>query len=436
MDRRPNFVVIFLDDSGWADFRPFGETAYPTPNVEKLAAGGCCYHQFYVPQAICSASRASLLTGCYPGRHKVYGAIPPRARGLDPSFATIAEVLKPVGYATGVFGKWHIGDHEDTRPPARGFDESSGLMYSNDMWKYHPQSRHFDTMELQFWKDGEIVIDDVSPEQQKMLTTWYTEHAVDFIGRHAGEPFFLYVPHNMPHVPLFCSDKFDGKSGEGLYADVMMEIDWSVGEIMNALEEAGVADDTVVVFTSDNGPWISYGNHAGKTPYREAKGTGFDGGTRSACVMHYPNGIPAGEVSHQAFCSVDFLPTFAKLAGADLPDYTIDGVDVWDIVTCQPGATNSHVYYPVSTGRTFDGVVSGDGKWKLHLPHDYRTLVEVGNDGEPGQYEIAHIELSLFDMENDPYETTNVIDEYPEVAQELKVLAEKHPGQMVGGEGN
>ena len=426
LNRRPNFVVIFLDDSGWADFRPFGETAYPTPNVEKLAAGGCCYHQFYVPQAICSASRASLLTGCYPGRHKVYGAIPPRARGLDPNFATIAEVLKPVGYATGVFGKWHIGDHEDTRPPARGFDESSGLMYSNDMWKYHPQSRHFDTMELQFWKNGEIVIEDVSPEQQKMLTTWYTEHAVDFIARHADEPFFLYVPHNMPHVPLFCSDKFDGKSGEGLYADVMMEIDWSVGEIVNALEEAGVADDTVVVFTSDNGPWISYGNHAGKTPYREAKGTGFDGGTRSACVMHYPNSIPAGEISHQAFCSVDFLPTFAKLAGADLPDYTIDGVDVWDIVTCQPDATNSHVYYPVSTGRTFDGVVSGDGKWKLHLPHDYRTLVEAGNDGEPGRYEIAHIELSLFDMENDPYETTNVIDEYPDVARELKALAEAH----------
>ncbi len=426
LNRRPNFVVIFLDDSGWADFRPFGETAYPTPNVEKLAAGGCCYHQFYVPQAICSASRASLLTGCYPGRHKVYGAIPPRARGLDPSFATIAEVLKPAGYATGVFGKWHIGDHEDTRPPARGFDESSGLMYSNDMWKYHPQSRHFDTMELQFWKNGEIVIDDVSPEQQKMLTTWYTEHAVDFIARHADEPFFLYVPHNMPHVPLFCSDKFDGKSGKGLYADVMMEIDWSVGEIMNALEKAGVADDTIVVFTSDNGPWISYGNHAGKTPYREAKGTGFDGGTRSACVMRYLNGIPAGEISHQAFCSVDFLPTFAKLAGADLPDYSIDGVDVWDIVTCQPGATNSHVYYPVSTARNFDGVVSGDGKWKLHLSHDYRTLVEAGNDGEPGRYDTAYIELSLFDMENDPYETTNVIDEYPEVAQELQALAEKH----------
>lgn len=426
MSRRPNFVVIFLDDSGWADFRPFGQTAYPTPHVENLAAGGCCHHQFYVPQAICSASRASLLTGCYPGRHKVYGAIPPRARGLDPSFATMAEVLKPAGYATGVFGKWHIGDQPDTRPPARGFDESSGLMYSNDMWKYHPQSRHFDDCELQFWKNGEIVIDDVTPEQQKMLTTWYTEHAVDFITRHADEPFFLYVPHNMPHVPLFCSDAFEGKSGVGLYADVMMEIDWSVGQIMGALEEAGVADDTVVVFTSDNGPWISYGNHAGTTPYREAKGTGFDGGTRSACVTRYPKGIPAGETSHRAFCSVDLLPTFAKLAGAALPDYPIDGVDVWDIVTCQPHATNPHAYYPVSTARNFDGVVSGDGKWKLHLPHDYRTLVEAGNDGQPGRYEIAHLELSLFDMENDPYETTNVIDNYPEVARKLQTLAEQH----------
>jgi len=426
LSRKPNFVVMFLDDSGWADFRPFWETKYPTPNVERLAEGGCCYHQFYVPQAICSASRASLLTGCYPGRHKVYGAIPPRAHGLDPSFLTIAQVLKPAGYTTGVFGKWHIGDHEETRPPAKGFDESSGLMYSNDMWKYHPQSRNFDKFELQFWKNNEIEIDDVTPEQQRNLTTWYAEHAVDFIERNADNPFFLYVPHNMPHVPLFCSDKFEGKSGEGLYSDVMMEIDWSVGQIMDALKHKGVADDTVFVFTSDNGPWLSYGNHAGYTPYREAKGTGFDGGTRSACVIKYPNGIPAGQRSNQAFCSVDLLPTFAKLAGADLPDYEIDGVNVCDIITCQPDATNPHEYYPVSTGRNFDGVVSGDGKWKLHLPHSYRTLVRAGNDGEPGEYGTANIELSLFDLENDPYETTNVIDQHPEIAQRLQLWAESH----------
>lgn len=426
MREKPNVVVIFLDDSGWADFRPFWPTEYPTPNVEQLAGEGARYHQFYVPQAICSASRASLLTGCYPGRHKVYGAIPPRARGLDPGYATVAEVLKPAGYATGVFGKWHVGDQPETRPPARGFDESSGLMYSNDMWKHHPQSRNFDKFGLQFWRNGEVVIDDVSPEQQKMLSTWYTEHAVDFIERHADEPFFLYVPHNMPHVPLFCSDKFEGKSGHGLYADVMMEIDWSLGEIMKALDAASVTDDTLVIFTSDNGPWISYGNHAGKTPYREAKGTGFDGGTRCACVMRKPGEIPAGTVSNQAFCSVDLLPTFAQLAGAALPENPIDGVDVWDIICAQPGAANPHEYYPVSTARNFDGVVSGDGKWKLHLPHTYRTLAEAGNDGQPGRYETASIELSLFDMENDPYETTNVIDKYPEVAEQLQAFAEQH----------
>jgi arylsulfatase A len=417
---------MFLDDSGWADFRPFGQTPYPTPNVEQLAQEGCAYHQFYVPQAICSASRASLLTGCYPGRHQIYGAIPPRARGLDPSFATIAEVLKPAGYVSGVFGKWHIGDHAETRPPSRGFDESSGLMYSNDMWKQHPQSRNFDKFELQFWRNGEIEIDDVSPDQQRSLTTWYTEHAVDFIERHADEPFFLYVPHNMPHVPLFCSDKFDGKSGHGLYADVMMEIDWSLGEITKALKATGLAEDTIVVFTSDNGPWISYGNHAGSTPYREAKGTGFDGGTRSACVMRAPGEISPGSVSHQAFCSVDLLPTFAGLAGADLPESEIDGVDVWDIIRLKPDAANPHDYYPVSTGRNFDGVVSGDGKWKLHLPHKYRSLAEVGNDGEPGRYENAHIELSLFNLATDPYETTNVIDDHPEIATKLQAFAEAH----------
>jgi arylsulfatase A len=426
LSQKPNIVVMFLDDSGWADFRPFWPTKYPTPNVEKLASEGACYHQFYVPQAICSASRASLLTGCYPGRHKIYGAISPRSRGLDPSFATIAEVLKPAGYATGVFGKWHVGDHPETRPPARGFDESSGLMYSNDMWRHHPESRNFDKFDLQFWRNGDIEIEDVTPQQQRMLTTWYTEHAVDFIQRHADEPFFLYVPHNMPHVPLFCSDKFEGKSGHGLYADVMMEIDWSVGQIMNALDEAGVTDNTLFIFTSDNGPWISYGNHAGHTPYREAKGTGFDGGTRSACVMRMPGEIPAGTVSNQAFCSVDLLPTFAKLAGADLPEDPIDGVDVWDIICAKPNVTNPHEYYPVSTARNFDGVVSGDGKWKLHLPHTYRTLAEAGNDGQPGRYDTASIDLSLFDMENDPYETTNVIDQYPEVAQQLQEYAEHH----------
>ena len=199
-----------------------------------------------------------------------------------------------------------------------------------------------------------------------------------------------------------------------------------VRSITRALDTAGIADDTLIIFTSDNGPWISYGNHAGSTPYREAKGTSFDGGTRSACVMRLPGEIPAGSVSKQAFCSVDFLPTFCRLASADLPDNPIDGVDVWDIITGDPGATNPHEYYPVSAGRNFDGVVSGDGKWELHLPHTYRTLSEAGNDGQPGKYDEAFIDLSLFDMVDDPYETTNVIDRHPDIAEQLQSYAEHH----------
>ena len=259
-----------------------------------------------------------------------------------------------------------------------------------------------------------------------MLTTWYTEHAVDFIRRNKNAPFLLYVPHSMPHVPLFCSDKFRGKSGAGLYGDVMMEIDWSIGEIMKALAQSGVEDNTLVVLTSDNGPWHSYGNHAGKTPYREAKGTGFDGGTRSACTVRYPKEIKAGSVSKQTFCSIDFLPTFAKLAGAKLPDHPIDGMDVWDIIRGARGAVNPHPYYAFSTGPNFEGVISGDGHWKLHVPHSYRVLVKPGQDGAAGVYKQDTIGLSLFDMQGDELETTNVVDKYPDVTTKMKGFAEEH----------
>jgi arylsulfatase A-like enzyme len=425
--RPPNFVLIFLDDAGWADFRPFADTPYPTPNVQRLADEGCRFDNFYVPQAICSASRASLLTGCYPGRTKVFGAHPPKARGLEPGFATLGEVLQSRGYATAVFGKWHIGDQPDTRPPARGFGESCGLMYSNDMWEFHPENpSYWGQYPLQYWENGKITIERVTSEHQTMLTTWYTERAVDFIERHRQEPFLLYVPHSMPHVPLYCSDKFKGKSGHGLYADVMMELDWSVGEILKALDRTDVAANTLVVFTSDNGPWISYGNHAGKTPFREAKGTGFDGGIRSPCLVRFPGRVPAGTRSNRAFCSIDILPTFAHLAGAPLPANPIDGKEVWDVITGAPGAKSPHEFYAFSTDRTFEGVISGDGRWKLHLPHSYRTLVSPGMEGQAGQYRVTEIGLSLFDLTNDPTEARNVIGEFPEVAARLKALAERH----------
>ncbi|HNX33992.1 MAG TPA: sulfatase [Kiritimatiellia bacterium] len=431
-DRPPNIVVIFLDDSGFADFRPFGAPAYDTPNVRQLAAGGCRFSNFHVPQAICSASRGALLTGCYPERTGLVGAHGPRARGMDPKWPTIAQVLKPQGYATAVFGKWHIGDQPDTRPPARGFDESCGLMVSNDMWRHHPESRHFDAFPLQFWENGKVVIDDVTPEDQTRLTQWYTEHAVDFIRRKKDQPFFLYVPHSMPHVPLAVGERFKGKSGAGLYGDVMLEIDWSVGEIMRALRETGVEDNTLVVFTSDNGPWSSYGNHAGATPYRDAKGTGFDGGTRSACVMKLPGRIRPGIVSDAMLCTIDLLPTFARLAGAPLPQTPVDGLDVWDLIAGRPGAANPHDYYAFTTGKTFEGLFSGDGRWKLHLPHAYRSLVKAGHDGRPGTYEKKEIGLSLFDMAADPRETASVLDRHPDVAARLQALAAQHRREFFG----
>lgn len=427
----PNFVIIFLDDSGWADFKPFGNPNYPTPNVLQLARQGCQFNNFYVTQAVCSASRASLLSGCYPGRVKVFGAHGPGARGLDPQFATLGEVLKICGYNTAVFGKWHIGDQPDTRPPARGFDESCGLMYSNDMWKHHPENpEYWGQWPLQYWENGKITIEEVTKKEQTYLTTWYTEHAVDFINRNKNEPFFLYVPHSMPHVPLFCSDKFKGKSGAGLYADVMMEIDWSVGQIMDALKANGLEENTVVIFSSDNGPWISYGNHAGKTPFREAKGTTFDGGTRSACIIKYPRQIEPNTVSHRAFCTIDILPTLCHLAGAELPGNEIDGKNVWDIITNKTGVTNPHEYYAFSNGQNFEGVISGDGNWKLHRPHNYITLNEAGNDGEAGKYKQDRIDWSLFDMRNDPFEQVNVIDKYPQIASNLKQLAEQHKNKF------
>ena len=423
----PNVVIIFLDDAGWADFAPFGMPAYPTPHVKVLAEQGCQFTQFYVPQAICSASRAALLSGCYPGRTKVFGAHGPGGRGLEPKFMNMAEMLKKQEYATAIFGKWHVGDQPETRPQARGFDESCGLMYSNDMWEFHPEHpEHWGKFPLQYYENGKVTIERVTREHQPSLTTRYTEAAVDFIGRHKDEPFFLYLPHSMPHVPLFVSDKFKGKSGAGLYGDVMMEIDWSVGEISKALAANGIEDNTLVVFTSDNGPWVAYGNHSGTTPYREAKGTSFDGGIRSACVMRYPGKIAAGSVNNNTMFTIDLLPTVASLTRATLPENEIDGKNVWDLITGKPGAKNPQDYYAFSNGNQFQGVISGNGKWKLHLEHNYRTLVRPAHDGQAGKYRQATIAPSLFHLESDPYETTNVASLHPGVYRKMQGYASIH----------
>jgi arylsulfatase A-like enzyme len=427
-DRPPNVVIIFLDDAAYADFGPFAASIVPTPGVNTLASEGVVYTNFHVPQAICSASRAALLSGCNPGTTRVFNAHGPFGRGLEPEYPIMSEIFGEAGYATGFFGKWHIGDQEDTRPHVRGFDESEGLMYSNDMWKYHPEApEYWGQHPIQYWKNGEVVIEEVDSSHQENLTKWYTEASVDFIQRHKDEPFFLYLPHSMPHVPLFTSEEFTGKSGAGVYGDVIMELDWSVGQINQAIKDAGVEDNTIIIFTSDNGPWVSYGNHSGRTPFREAKGTSFEGGVRSPCIIKYPNRLEAGKVSDRNFFSIDLLPTLAYLMEIPLPDtLNLDGRNVWEWITEVEGAENPQTYYELTNGVNFEGIMTGDGQWKLHIPHAYRTLDYPGKDGYPGKYVQAVIPLSLFDMSHDPLETTNVITEHPEIADSLINMARAH----------
>lgn len=428
---QPNIVIIFLDDAAYGDFSPFWPTRYETPNVARLAEEGRTFTSFYVPQAVCSASRGALMTGTYPERNGLFGAHAPRQRGLDPEFMTMGEMLQNAGYTTGFFGKWHLGDHDETRPQNRGFDEAVGIMYSNDMWAEHPEDPEFwGQFPLNFWRNGEVEIDSVTSAHQTNFTTWFTEDSVDFINRNSGNPFFLYLAHPQPHVPLFVSEKFEGKSGVGLYGDVMMEIDWSVGQILQALEENQIRDKTLVIFTSDNGPWLSYANHSGHTPFREGKGTSFDGGIRSPLIVSWPGKVEKNSTSYNTLFSIDWMPTIAGLTGAELPEYEIDGKDVWSLIVAEGQAVGPHEYYSFTNNRDFQGVMSGDGKWKLHIPHGYRTSPVGGRDGLPGVYQHTRIDTALYDMIHDPQEKINVIDEYPEVAGELLRYAEQHQARF------
>ncbi|MBI6115901.1 sulfatase family protein [Salegentibacter maritimus] len=425
---KPNVVLIFLDDGAFDDFAPFGNPQYPTPNVETLAEEGRSFYNFYVPQAVCSASRAALLTGSYPGRTKVFGAHGPGEPGLDPQFATMGEVLQKNGYKTGIFGKWHLGDKPGHRSHDRGFEESSGLMYSNDMWSGHPENpEYWGKWPLQYWKNGEVVIDSVTAQHQTELTKWYTQDAVSFIEKNKDEPFFLYLPHSMPHVPVFAGEKFQGKSGTGVYGDVMMELDWSVGQVNDAIKKNGLEANTLFVFiASDNGPWLAYGDHAGITRFREGKGTIFEGGVRNPLIIKYPEEIKAGTITRKTFSSIDILPTICKLTNTPLPENEIDGKDVWDLIVDKPGAQNPHQYYPFSNDANLQGVMSSDGRWKLHLRHPYRTLSKAGVGGAPGSYYQEDLDTTLYDLLHDPYEKGNVIDSYPEKAKELLKLATQH----------
>jgi arylsulfatase A-like enzyme len=422
-ERPPNFVVIYCDDLGYGDIGPFGATGYQTPNLDRMAAEGMKFTDFHSAAAVCSASRVALMTGCYPQRVGILGALGPSAKvGINENEMLIPEVLKQRGYATAIFGKWHLGDNPRFLPTRHGFDRYFGLPYSNDMWPNHPtNAKAYPPLPL---IEGEKVIQKMPDQTQ--LTTWYTERAVQFIQENKDRPFFLYVPHSMPHVPLFVSDKFKGKTERGLFGDVIAEIDWSVGQILSTLKSSGIDEQTLVLFSSDNGPWLSYGNHAGNAgPLREGKGTTWDGGHLEPTLARWPGKIPAGRVCKELTATIDVLPTFAKLASAEPPkDRIIDGLDIWPLLSGVEGAKTPHdrFYYYWNFG--LEAVRSGP--WKLHLPHEYRSLeAEAGKDGQPGPYKTVKTELALYNLENDVGERTNVSEQNPEVVKKLLALAEE-----------
>ena len=431
--RPPNVVIVFTDDQGWGDLSCFGSTEIPTPNIDRLAEEGMRFTSFYVSQPVCSASRSSLLTGCYANRVGISGALVPSTRhGLDPDETTIAEVVKPLGYATACFGKWHLGHLPPFVPTAQGFDEYYGIPYSNDMWPGHPESPKAWPRLPIYGSDGSGWcgpvgwIDDL--DGQDRITRDLTEHAVRFIDRHADEPFLLYVPHSMPHVPLGVGPRFRQSTRYGPYGDVIKEIDWSVGEIRAALERHGILDDTIVIFTSDNGPWINYGDHAGTTGgLREGKGTTFEGGVRVPMVVRYPAIVPANATCETPAMTIDLLPTIAELTGGDLPEREIDGVSIVTLMRGDEDAGDPHeaLYFWYAADEL---QAMRSGRWKLHFPHKYRSLEgrPGGNNGRPAKYRYGvPIGLELYDLESDPAESVDVAAANPEVVARLSAMADE-----------
>ncbi|QDT15312.1 sulfatase family protein [Alienimonas californiensis] len=445
--RPPNVVIVFCDDMGYGDAGFSGATDIATPHLDALAKGGMVFTDFYAAQAVCSASRAALLTGCYPNRLGISGAFGPNSNvGLNPDELTIAELCKQQDYATAIYGKWHLGDHPSLLPTEQGFDEWFGLPYSNDMWPLHPAYAKFGKAQadrkqgfppLPLYEtplEGEnagvpqVKIAAVDKPDQALLTTWNAEHAVDFIDRNADKPFFLYVPHSMPHVPIFVSDKFAGKSGRGLYGDVIMEIDWSVGQIVAALEKHGLRENTLIVFTSDNGPWLSYGTHSGDAgPFREGKGTTWEGGQREPTLFNMPGTIPAGTVCEAPCGAIDLLPTVADLIGEDLraalgDDRVIDGESILPLLKGET-KESPHEALLFYWGRELQAIRSGD--WKLHFPHEYRSLLSAGGrHGTPSEYVQERTDGGLYNLRRNKAETKDVAKDHPDVVARLEKLAD------------
>lgn len=434
---KPNIVLIFMDDMGYGDLSCYGATQYKTPNLDRMAAQGIRFTNFLAAQAVCSASRAGILTGCYPNRVGISGALNPHSEiGLNPAEETIAEVLKKHNYKTAAIGKWHLGRQRQFLPLQQGFDEFLGLPYSNDMWPVYydgtrnippDYSRKLGFPELPLIKNNDKIKELKTMDDQDGLTTLYTETAVDFIKRNKSNPFFLYLAHSMPHVPLAVSDKFKGKSQQGLFGDVMMEIDWSVGEILKALEDNGIEKNTLVIFTSDNGPWINFGNHAGSTGgLREGKGNSFEGGQREPCLMKWPEHIIAGSICNKLASTIDILPTLAAITNSTLPEKKIDGVNILSLMLGDKNANPRESFLYYYRKNSLEAVRKGT--WKLVFAHPGRTYIgfKPGLDGLPGKTdENFNFQKGLYDLRRDPGERYDIKEFYPEVVAELKKLADE-----------
>jgi arylsulfatase A-like enzyme len=421
---KPNVVLIYLDDMGFGDISRNGAQGYQTPNFDKIAHEGIYFSQFYSPQAVCTASRAGLLTGCYPNRIGFSGALDHTAKiGLNTEEETIAELLKAEAYSTAAFGKWHLGHLPDFLPTKHGFDEFYGIPYSHDMWPNHPVTKNY-YPELPLI-EGEKTIQ-TNPDQTQ-FTTSFTEKTIDFIKRKKDKPFFVYLAHSMPHVPLAVSDKFKGKSKQGLYGDVMMELDWSIGQIRETIKKLKLEENTLLIVTSDNGPWLNYGNHAGSAGgLREGKGTSFEGGQRVPCLMTWKGRIPAGKVANNLSAALDILPTIVEATGAKMPKRRIDGVSIFSVLSGNTAVNprTSFLYYY----RKNNLEAIRDENWKLVFPHPGRTYegFSAGKDGMPGgANENFAFEGGLYDLRRDPGERYNVIADHPEVVKRLNKIAEE-----------
>jgi arylsulfatase A-like enzyme len=428
---QPNVILIFLDDMGNGDLGVTGALDYQTPNIDRMANEGVRFTNFVTAQAVCSASRTGLLTGCYPNRLGISGALfPTDSIGINPAETTMAEMLKQKGYATSAIGKWHLGHHKMFLPLQHGFDEYFGIPYSNDMWPVMfdgtpaPEThRKFKLPVLPLIKGNEKFAEIKTLDDQATLTKRYTEEAVSFIKRNSKKPFFLYMPHSMPHVPIAASAQFKGKSKQGMFGDVMMEIDWSVGEIIRTLKEQGIDKNTIVIFTSDNGPWLNFGNHAGSSSgFREGKGTVWEGGLRVPCIVRWKGSLQEGVVCNKLSSTIDIMPTLAAITGTRLPAHNIDGVNLLPLLEGKDVTPRREFYYYY--GKNGLRAVRLDD-WKLMLPHNGQSYENQlpGNDGFPGETKIVPVALALYDLRRDPGERYDVKDKYPEIVATLQKLA-------------